>query len=185
MTSVSQKQLNLIRPRKEHGGEIRKGLRKLERPLDTKRAIHLTLRSSRARGPWSLLNPKHRFAVERRMHDAARKYGVKVYRFANVGNHLHILIKTRDRKSFQDFLREFSGRVAMMVSKARKGSPVGRFWDELAYSRVVEWGRDFKNVTRYFVKNLFEAEGTYGPREKARGLGLVWLSDLEANTGPP
>ena len=31
----------------------------------------------------------------------------------------------------------------------------------LAYSRVVSWGRDFKAVERYVIKNLLEAEGAF------------------------
>ena len=175
-------QLSLFKPRLEHGGGLRARKRKLERPIDPKRPLHLTLHSSRARRAWSLLNPRHRFWIEDQAHATGKKHGVKVYRFANVGNHLHLLVKTPTRAAFQAFLREISGRIAMRVTEARKGNPVGRFWDELAYSRVVSWGRDFENVTRYFIKNLFESIGAIGPREKAMGLKVITLT---ADRGPP
>src|SRR5690606_1064530 len=107
------------------------GKRKLERPLDPKRPLHVTLKSTRARGPWSLLNPRHRYCIEDRLHATARKHKLKIYRFQNVGNHLHLLVKAPTRAAFQAFLREFAGRIAMLVTRARKGHPVGRFWDAL------------------------------------------------------
>lgn len=84
-------------------------------------------------------------------------FGVRVYRFAIAGNHIHLLVKAPNRKSFQGFLRKLSGSIAQLVTKARKGNPVGRFWDALAFSRVISWGKDFKSVNFYIQKNLIEA----------------------------
>lgn len=48
----------------------------------------------------------------------AKRYGIRVYRFVNVGNHLHLLVKCQARaysnakKDFQSFTREFAGAVA-------------------------------------------------------------------------
>jgi len=74
---------------------------KTARPLDPKRPVHLVLRSSRAKGPWSLLHPKNERRVRRVLDVTAAKYGVRVYRFANVGNHLHLLIMARSRRIFR------------------------------------------------------------------------------------
>ena len=102
--------------------------------------------------------------------------------FVNVGNHLHVLIKTPTRLAFQNFLRQAAGQVAQAVTGAVKGRAVlgapapgapsarRKFWDSLAYTRVVAWGRDRANVAAYFVKNLAEALGLPCPR---RGANLV------------
>jgi len=60
------KQLSFL-PKQElqHGGELTRGRRKTARPLDPKRPVHLVLRSSRAKGPWSLLHPKNERRVRR------------------------------------------------------------------------------------------------------------------------
>src|SRR6185437_12792175 len=138
----------------EFGGETRKGKRKVARPIDPKRLLHVVLRSSIAKGPRSMLTPAHEGRIRRIIENASGKYDVRVRRFVNVGNHLHLLVQTRSRKAFQGFLREISGRIAMLVTGARKSHPIGksRFWDTLAYTRIVSWGRDLANLKTYFIK---------------------------------
>ena len=93
------------------------------------------------------------------MTEIAERYGVKVYRFENVGNHLHLLISVQSRRQFQTFLRVLAGQVVFLVTGAKKGNAVGKFWDKLAFSRIVNWGRDFANVSHYFFKNAWESFG--------------------------
>jgi REP element-mobilizing transposase RayT len=166
----------------QHGGDTRKGKRKIARPIDPKRPLHLTLKSSRAQGAWSLLHPKHCRGLELKSRSIAQRHDVAVYRFVNVGNHLHLLVKARNRRSFQGFLRELSGALAMMVTGAKKGKPAGRFWDSTAWSRVVNWGRDFRGALNYLIKNIFEALGYYGAAEKRKGLRII---TLEFDRPPP
>jgi hypothetical protein len=47
------------------------------------------------------------------------------------------------------------------VTKAKKGKKKGKFWDALSFTRVIHWGRDFKDLTTYFIKNEIESFG-YG-----------------------
>ena len=50
-----------------------------------------------------------------------------------------------------------------------------KFWSELIYSRVVSWGREFKNVTKYILQNTLEALYliAYKPRKLRRGLNKI------------
>lgn len=113
------------------------------------------------------------------MDETAAKHGVRIYRFVNVGNHLHLLIGARKRAAFQNFLREISGRIAALVTGSRKAHPIGekgeRFWDHLVYTRIVSWGRELKAVTTYFIKNIFEAEGLLTRKGIDSGLRVVRL----------
>jgi len=143
-----------------HGGDLRKGKRKTARPLDPRRPLHVTLRSSRARGQWSLLRTGLKGRLHALLVDLAERNGIRVYRYANVGNHLHLLVSFRSRSEFQRFLRSFAGRAAILATGARKGRAVNGFWDKLAYSRVVGWGLDFLAVGRYLTKNFLEGEGS-------------------------
>jgi REP element-mobilizing transposase RayT len=128
------------------------------RPLDPRRPLHLVLRSSRARGSWSL--HVHERRTRELVHRLARKFGVRVYRFANSGNHLHLLVKAPTREASQNYLRALAGMLARAVTGARKGRPiVGKFWDHLAFSRVVAWGKDFTRTRRYVITNEIEAAG--------------------------
>ncbi|MDR3608694.1 MAG: transposase [Oligoflexia bacterium] len=145
--------------RTEHGGAIRQGKRKLARPLDPKRPLHLVLRSEKARGRLSLLYGQNWRAIERLTAKLSRRYGVRVYQFANSGNHLHLLVRGKTRKGLQDFLRVFSGKIAQFVTGAKKGHAFGKFWSALAYSRVVEWGRAFTEAKYYVLRNELEADG--------------------------
>ena len=162
-----------------HGGELSIGKRKTARPLDPKRPLHIVMRSSRARGEWSLLRGRNRMHIQRIVDEAAAKHGVRIHRFVNVGNHLHLLVGARKRAAFQNFLREISGRIAALVTGSRKTHPIGakgeRFWDHLVYTRIVSWGRELKAVKTYFIKNIFEAEGLLTRKGIESGLCVVRL----------
>ncbi len=154
--------------RTEHGGEIRLGRRKLARPIATRRPLHVVLRSSRARGAWSLRRREAERIVQHTLRRFSRRYTIKVYEFANSGNHVHILLRTKCRLGFQTFPRTFAGGTARLVTGAEKGRAVGRFWDFLSYSRVVEWGRDFQGVRAYLVQNELETIGLAPQRSRRR-----------------
>ena len=148
--------------RTAHGGAIRRGRRKLERPISTRRPMHVVLTSNRARGAWSLR--KHDQMVKRALRALAHRFEIRVYSFANVGSHLHLLVRARRREAFQGFLRSFAGIVARRVTGARRGRPCGRFFNALAWSRVVGWGRDYLGVRHYVFRNAIEGESSAGIR---------------------
>jgi hypothetical protein len=176
--------------RPDHGGEINKGKRKSARPFSHKHAIHVVFRSIKARGHWSLLTRPNEKLVTRLLDVCAKRYHIKVYRSVNVGNHLHLLIKTEAKHytaaqaDFQNFLRQFAGAVAFFVTNAKKSEPKGGFWDKLVYSQIVNWGRQYKSVRDYFTKNFFESKNLLaGPQD---GWLTPWLlSMIEAGVGPP
>lgn len=145
--------------RLEHGGDIALGRRKVARPIDTRRPMHLILRSSLARGQWSLRRLSNAQAIDTLRIRFARRFGVKVYRNSNAGNHLHLLVRARCRIGLQHFLRAFAGAVARLITGARRGHRAGRFWDRIAYSRVVQWGRDFCGVNSYVLQNEWNTAG--------------------------
>ena len=47
----------------------------------------------------------------------------------------------------------------MKITGACKGSAAGRFWDALAFTRLVAWGRDYLSVKDYVELN--EQEGQF------------------------
>jgi REP element-mobilizing transposase RayT len=163
---------------KEHGGSLRPGRRKTARAIDPKQLLHTVLKSSQARGEWSLLHRRNRMHVDQAVQRIARRYDIRVYRYANVGNHAHLLVKTPSRKAFQRFLKELAGTIALIVTGAKKGAALAKnasdrgFWDQLAYTRIVGWGREFKVMERYFIKNLLQAAG-------------VWKEGVKTPSHPP
>lgn len=143
----------------EHGGRVRAGRRKTRRPFDPKRPMHLVMRSSRARGTWSFLHRRNKLGIHALLLDLCERYGVKLYRYENVGNHLHLIVRFPSRRELRAFLRVFAQRVMFLVTGARKGEPRGRFFERIAYTRVVSWGREFKVLKNYLWKNALEALG--------------------------
>ena len=171
--------------RTEHGGEIRLGLRKLSRPIDTRRPMHVVLRSSRARGPWSLRARESERIVARTLRRFATRYEIRLYEFANSGNHVHLLLRAKCRLALQNFLRTFAGVTARLITGARKGYAVGRFWDFLSYSRIVTWGSDFRGVRAYVVQNRFEATQLIPYRPRRRKIRPARAGPAESQPASP
>jgi REP element-mobilizing transposase RayT len=175
-----------------HGGDLSKGKRKVRRPVDPKQALHLVLRSSKARGENSMLHPKHCKHIHEFTHSVGKRLGIRIYRYANVGNHIHLLIKVPSRAIWRRFLRELAGGIPIIVTGAKKGAGLKRnegsirgFWDGLAFTRIVRFGRDFKTLCNYIVKNLFEAAGIPMKKLLAQGLQIITIQEDGIYIGAP
>ena len=131
-----------------------------------------------------MLCPKHCNTIELFTHALARRLGVKLYRYANVGNHLHLLVQVPSRAIWKRFLRELTGTIAIIVTGAKKGNALQKnetdrgFWDHLAFTRIVKFGRDFTGVALYLVKNLFESAGVPMKRLLAEGYRIRSIEGL-------
>ncbi len=174
----SSKQLAFLpRSKKEHGGSLSVGKRRVLRPMSSKYSLHITLKSHHAIGGRCLF--KHKKMILRMMRKSSRLFQVKVYSYAVCGNHLHLLIKGPDRFRLQNFFRVFAGHTAQNIlklcplreiaggapqsqKKIASGRKMGcaknqrKFWSFLTYSRVVTWGREFKTVCQYIERNVLE-----------------------------
>ena len=102
--------------RKEHGGALSAGSRRSKRPMALKQPIHLTLRSDFAYGTRSLL--KHQNQIQHIGKKFSRRFGVRIYRQAICGNHLHLLIRGTNRKGLQNFFRVFAGHIAQKIIRS-------------------------------------------------------------------
>lgn len=141
-----------------HGGCIGKGRRKGARPLERRKLIHLVMRSKKARGKYSLKGLQREQQIHSLVYQQATRYGVRIASFANVGNHLHILLRFQSRHLFQNWLKLITGKIARLVTQARKGQAFGRFWDGLAFTRLIKSRTDGERVLSYVMANSFEGE---------------------------
>jgi REP element-mobilizing transposase RayT len=147
-------------PAIELGGGLFAGKRKQQRPFHRSGLIHVTMRAEQAKGRWSMLARKHKGFVYLEGDRIARESKVRLRSFVNVGNHIHIVVKAKRKRDLQRFLRVITGRIACLVTGAKKGKPLRkRFWDLLVHSKLVISDRQEKNLSRYTAKNLGEAEG--------------------------
>lgn len=153
--------------RRTHGGANASGKRKGRRPLSSKQWIHLVLKSEHAKERMSFLTARNQVFVETTVRKKADKFGVRVADFANVGNHLHLKIKVTSREGFKKFLKAVTTLIARHVTGARKGKPFGkRFWQGLAYTRVLSSALEELRLRGYVEANRIEAVHSKAARER-------------------
>jgi putative transposase len=150
------------------GAYLKNSNAKGPRPISTKHPMHLVVRSEKAVGHCSLL--KYDREIRAVVYRQAKIAGVKIYRFANAGNHLHLIILPRSREAFKCFLRAITGTIPRIILKCEKGRPKKlRFWDQRPFTRIASWGKDFRGLSNYLKRNQLEALGfiPYKPRSSS------------------
>ncbi len=166
-----------LTPRIRHGGVASIRRRKTPRPFSAQAPVYLVLKSSRSKGGWNMGHRRNRSKILSMIYVYAERFKIHVYRASNDGKHLHLVVKAKERKNLQDYLRVLAGRVAITVTGAKKGkkklaqhphapkngSPKyhRKFWDFLFWSRLLNWGRDFFNVSQT-VLQFSKSGGTTG-----------------------
>lgn len=140
---------------------------KIRRPLSSRTAIHLVMRSESARGRYNMRNGRNLAFVQNALSQTAKRYRIKLHKTANVGNHLHILASALNRRLFICFTRRLAALIAIELKDARKdGEP---FWTGRPFTRIVLGGvRGFWRTESYVILNELEALGILPPRAIAR-----------------
>ena len=155
----------------EHGGSHATKKRRSRRPLNPKNPLHLVLRSELAVGQRSLL--KNKQMIMRLLEKYAKKFNIKIYGKCINTNHIHLQIMGCSRAQLQNFFRVFSGQVAQQLlvryplkKFEKRPLPGGThpknrrtFWSILIYSKIITWGREFRNVQAYIIRNIRESLG--------------------------
>jgi REP element-mobilizing transposase RayT len=141
------------------GASLLKGSHpKKARPFRSKLALHVVLKSSSAVGSKSFKCFDDE--IETIIETQAKRHFVRVYGAANAGNHLHLVVQAPSKDYLSAFLKAVSGRIAQLVEGLGKEQTREAFkkpfWDSRPYSRLLTWGREFKNVCRYIGINATE-----------------------------
>lgn len=177
------------------GALLNKSNPKIARPLSKKEPIHLVLKSARAFGPSSMLQKYNVTKIDSLIRNQAKLNNVKIYRFVNVGNHLHLVIKLEDPKLFAKFIRAVTGLIARHVLKRERGPGISsaeefsipkkaspqdqamhkknQFWVARPFTRLIAWGRDYNYVSGYMDKNQNQANG-----QTNKGSFVAWGFDF-------
>lgn len=152
------------------GGSLLKGNNpKTKRPLESKLPIHLVLRAKKG----TLGLPKTFKQVNETVAETSKKHGVKIYKYANLGNHLHILIKISSVRRWAAFIRELTGRIAQLVKEFTLDD--NSFWLHRPFTRIVRgWQKAFRTAKEYVELNQLEANGHISRHETKT------LNDLRA-----
>ena len=146
------------------GGTSLKKRRKTKRPLRPGLVHHVVFKSSKAQGQLSFYTHKH--LVGSLLKEKSRKFFVEILDFVNMGNHLHLKVRFKDRKRFGQFLKSFSALLARKITGARRGVKFGKFWDGLVYTRIISSAFEELGLKGYFEANHRQRELGYQERER-------------------
>ena len=143
-----QLEFDLYKPKLMFGGALLKnGNPRVKRPLASKLPLHVVLRATKSK----MRLPKNFKRTNELVRRACEKHGIRLYEYANVGNHLHLLIKLPRPRYWAPFIRELTGRIAQEIDLE---------WMWRPFTRVVGgWRRAYKIAKEYVQLNLLEAEG--------------------------
>jgi REP element-mobilizing transposase RayT len=147
------------------------------------------LRSTLAKGKHSLLLKRQE--IEGDIRKQANRFFVKIYQIANAGNHIHIVLRAHKRREFRKFMRIIASLIARKVLGANRNSAVlkdskRRFWDARPWSRIISWGKHFKNAIAYLKLNSIEIEfhlARYSAREVISKIRLLEGASKLNSTG--
>jgi exonuclease III len=114
----------------------------------------------------------------------AKKFGVEIADFANVGRHLHIKIRIQNPTAFQKFLKATTCLIARKITGARRGKPFGKFWQGLAFTRIITSRLDELRLRGYFEANRKQAKHGYATREKFLDEFNEWIKSLKKQGSP-
>lgn len=173
---MKQLLLNEIPKRKTFFGGtlLKKSHAKTARPLSTKNPIHLVLKSSKAKGHFSMLTLSNQRIVKRILKFSSYTFKIQVLEFSNNGNHLHLLIRGYNRNQIKNFIRTLSALLARYIQNKHKGiakitsAPDNPqpFWDQRPFSRIVEGYKSYFVAKDYVILNHLESIGVVPYRSR-------------------
>lgn len=169
--------------RNTHGGTSLKKRRKTKRPLTPRAITHVVLKSAKATGGLSFY--RHKKQVHRLLKERAQKYFIEILEFVNMGNHLHLKVRFKDPRRFRNFLRTFAAILARKITGASRGRPFGKFWDGLAYTRVLFSKLEELGLRVYFEGNHLERELGFAARIRYLQRWNQYLYRLKAKRAAP
>ena len=156
---IPQSDLRAVKAR-SFGGSSLKKRRKIARPLREGLVHHVVFKSKKAQGALSFY--KHKNLVRSLLNERKKKFFIEVLDFVNMGNHLHLKVRFKDRKRFQNFLRTFAAILARKITGAHRSNSFkkahGKFWDGMVFTRILTSKLEELGLRGYFEGNHRERE---------------------------
>lgn len=95
------------------------------------------------------------------LHEVIRRqailFGVRVYDSALNWLHIHLLIRVKNRRDYVKFIRSLTAIIALKAKAY--SSKFERIFNLRPFTRILSWGKDFKNALDYHVLNQLESLG--------------------------
>lgn len=107
------------------GGMRRETHAKVARPLDSGKPLHVCMRSEQAKGA-KTMQGRNRLKVDGIVASTSKKMSVRLVKYVNVGNHLHLVVKLPGRgmiarRQYAKWIRALTGLIAYEIGGASKG----------------------------------------------------------------
>lgn len=163
---IPQKDLRSIKARSFGGCNLKKR-RKTARPLQEGLIHHVVFKSRKATGDLSFY--RHKNLIKKLLQERSKKFFIEILDFVNMGNHLHLKVRFKDKLRFQNFLRTFAALVARKLTGAHRGKSFkelhGKFWDGMVFTRILTSKLEELGLRGYFEGNHRQRELGYAERE--------------------
>lgn len=153
-------QLDLILPQPRHWGGRRAGAGRKPGPnrglphgpredFSTPLPAHVTLRVRP--GIPSLRTVPIVRAIERTFSPACARPGFRLVHYSLQGNHAHLIVEARDRRSLACGMKAITGRIARAVNRVARRR--GRVFADRYHLRLLPTPREVRNALRYVLLN--------------------------------
>lgn len=106
--------------------------------------------------------------IEIKARRLAQKFNLKIYALAVNFDHIHLALKIPQRREYTAFIRAFTSLLARKIGAG--------LWMLLPFTRVVAWGKDFRQVLSYLKKNREEVGGVWLMRSGGTRMGAGHLT---------
>jgi len=143
------KQLKLFKEttKTAFGGSLLKNSHaKTARPFSPKASMHVVLKAN------DHVLKHYDQRVDKLIGQQAKKHFIKIYSLQNVGNHIHMVLKAKNKFLLNSFLRSICGLIPRLLGKLG-------LWVQRPFSRVIRWGKSFQVIKNYMTINQYESEG--------------------------
>jgi REP element-mobilizing transposase RayT len=162
-----------IKKQTTYGGAM--NYRKVARPFDTKKLVHVVLK---ARVGSQTRFTKSTKSIEALIHRATQRYQFRCHDLAVNTNHIHLLIYGKSRANLAKLLRFIAAEMGRVYKSILKQSGVRKtksLWVARPFTRLVSWSRrSLQIVKKYIRKNRLEVLGfiAYQPRNHSLNVFL-------------
>lgn len=169
-----------------YGGKLRNERKgRGARPLSSKEPIHLVLKGTLAKKEWNFRLPQNHQTVSKLIYELSRTYGIRIDQKAIQQDHVHLVLRVKNRTLYKRFIRRLAGQIAQQVTDARSSAKSLKeqglkFFKHRPFTRVVRGLKAYTIVRAYVRLNEQEALGNIRYRkDRLRGLqphewGFVW-----------
>ena len=142
---MKQQRLFKDKTKKYFGGShLKNSNPKTKRPFSPKAAMHFVLKAR----CFCLSDARIKTLMQKQAH----KRFIKIYQLQVMTNHIHIVLKAKNKEDLNSFLRTICGLIPKLINKTR-------IWLYRPFSRIVSWGKDYERIKSYMHINSLQKQG--------------------------